>query len=99
MYSNSRGVLGAAAFAFSTASHPCFNADTSKGKISGLERWLIARPQYPMVQVGSVLVTAVNAFTVSGKKKECSSATARSNCCCAAAVQETGKWTFPSCSG
>ena len=39
---------------------------------------------------------AVNAFTVSGKKNECSMATARLNCICAVALQEIGKSTSPS---
>jgi hypothetical protein len=39
---------------------------------------------------------AENAFTVSGKKKECCIATARLNCVCAAALHEIGKLTSPS---
>src|ERR1043166_3681413 len=49
-----------------------------------------------MAQDGSCAATAANAFTVSGKKNECSIATARLNCACAAALHETGKLTSPS---
>ena len=37
----------------------------------------------------------MKAFTVSGKKNECSIATARLNCVCAAALHEIGKLTSP----
>jgi len=49
-----------------------------------------------MAQDGSLSVMAVNAFTVSGKKKECCIATARLNCCCAAGLHEIGRLTSPS---
>src|SRR5215831_3133941 len=50
-----------------------------------------------MAQLGSSWMIAWNALTVSGKKKLCSSATARSNLGCTAA-QEIRKWTSPSLS-
>src|SRR5262245_32216820 len=56
----------------------------------------MATPQYAMAHDGSCLVMAVNAFTVSGKKNECSIATARLNCVCALALHEIGKLTSPS---
>src|SRR5262249_11068731 len=55
----------------------------------------MAMPQYAMAQEGSCAARAVQAFTVSGKKNECSMATARLNCVCAAALQEMGKLTRP----
>src|SRR5579862_2565696 len=48
-----------------------------------------------MAHDGSFSAMAVNSFTVSGKKNECSIATARLNCCCAAGLQEIGKLTSP----
>ena len=63
--SRSRWVGALAALAFSMASAPCFRVAIGTG-IRGFWRMLIARPQYPMAQPGSVSVTAVNAFTVSG---------------------------------
>src|SRR5215831_15607 len=48
-----------------------------------------------MAQLGSVSATPVKAFTASSYQNECSSATARVNCCCASALQETGKPTSP----
>src|SRR6266545_3968893 len=48
-----------------------------------------------MAHDGSCWASAVNAFTVSGKKNECSIATARLNCVWAAALQEIGKLTSP----
>jgi hypothetical protein len=48
-----------------------------------------------MAHDGSFWASAVNAFTVSGKKNECSIATARLNCICAAALHEIGKLTSP----
>jgi hypothetical protein len=56
----------------------------------------MAMPQYAMAQDGSLSAMAVNAFIVSGKKNECSMATARLNCVCAVALQEIGKLTSPS---
>src|SRR5215471_9674683 len=53
-------------------------------------------PQYPIAQDGSVWVTWVNTFTVSGKKNECSMARPRSNSAWACGVHETGKLTLPS---
>jgi len=48
-----------------------------------------------MAQLGSVSATPVKTFTASSYQNECSSATARVNCCCASALQETGKPTSP----
>src|ERR1700722_17960760 len=48
-----------------------------------------------MAHDGSCWASAVNAFTVSGKKNECSIATARLNYICAAALHEIGKLTSP----
>src|SRR5215510_90050 len=52
-----------------------------------------------MAQVASVVGIAVKAFTVSGKKNECSMASARSNSFCAAGEHEVLKCTRPSFSG
>src|SRR5215813_7963261 len=52
-----------------------------------------------MPQLGSVSGMAENAFTVSGKKNECSMASARSNCFCASAEHDVLKSTRPSFSG
>jgi hypothetical protein len=52
-------------------------------------------PQYAIAHAGSFSAMAANAFTVSGKKKECCIATARLNCVCAAGLQEIGKLTSP----
>src|SRR5262245_10898921 len=52
-----------------------------------------------MAQLGSVVGIAVNAFTVSGKKNECSMASAPSNSFCAAGEHEVLKCTRPSFSG
>src|SRR6266545_7228511 len=49
-----------------------------------------------MAQLGSVAGIAVKAFTVSGKKNECSIASARSNCFCASGEHEVLKRTWPS---
>jgi hypothetical protein len=54
-----------------------------------------AMPQWAIAHAGSFSAMAVNAFTVSGKKKECAMATARLNCVCAAGLQEIGKLTSP----
>src|SRR5260221_320026 len=48
-----------------------------------------------MAQEASTSGIALNALTVSGKKNECSIASARSNCCCASGVQEVLKNTRP----
>src|SRR5205814_5751420 len=48
-----------------------------------------------MAQFGSVVGIAVKAFTVSGKKNECSIASARSNCFCASGVHDVLKSTRP----
>src|SRR5262245_32314806 len=52
-----------------------------------------------MAHFGSVVGIALNAFTVSGKKKECSMASARSKSFCASGVHEVLKCTRPSFSG
>src|SRR2546428_13317414 len=52
-----------------------------------------------MAQLGSVGGIAVKAFTVSGKKNECSMASARSNCVCASGDHEFLRCTRPSFSG
>jgi hypothetical protein len=52
-----------------------------------------------MAHFGSVVGMAVKAFMVSGKKKECSMASARSNSFCASGVHEVLKCTRPSFSG
>src|SRR5215813_8869602 len=52
-----------------------------------------------MAQLGSVVGIAVKAFTVSGKKNECSIASARSNSFCASGEHEVLKCTRPSFSG
>src|SRR5689334_10672258 len=81
---------------FSIASRPFFNASAGNGGTSGFGRWLIAMPQYAIAQLGSVSGIAVNALTVSGKKKECSMASARSNCFCASGEQDVLNTTRPS---
>src|SRR5215470_6669704 len=52
-----------------------------------------------MAQSGSISVTWENALPASSNQNECSIATPRSNSSRAAALQETGKCTVPSCSG
>src|SRR5215831_7214834 len=52
-----------------------------------------------MAQPGSISVTWENALPASSNQNECSIATPRSNSGRAAALQETGKCTVPSCSG
>src|SRR5207247_4196403 len=74
------------------------SAAAEGGSQSGYQR-LIAAPQCPIAQEGSVWVTAEKALRASLYQKEWSSVTARSNCSWAAGVQETGKWTLPSRSG
>src|ERR1043166_2898021 len=81
--------------ACSIACQPFFISSGGNGATSGFGRWLIAMPQYAMAQEGSWAARAVKAFTVSGKKNECSMATARLNCVCAAALQEMRKLTRP----
>src|SRR5678816_498326 len=49
-----------------------------------------------MAQLGSILVTALNALIVSGKWNECSRASATSNCFCASALHVVLNWTLPS---
>src|ERR1043166_4188853 len=49
-----------------------------------------------MAQLGSVCGIAENALIVSGKKKECSVASARSNCFCASGEHEVLNSTRPS---
>jgi hypothetical protein len=101
--SRSRSVRGGAARAFWMASQPRRSASGGKGGSKGFGRWLIATPHHAMAQSGSAAVIAAKAFTVAGKKaftvagkwKECSIATAWSNCCCACGLQETGKCTWP----
>jgi len=92
----SRCVFAPAARPASIASQPFLISSAGNGATSGLGRWLMATPQYAMAHDGSCLVMAVNAFIVSGKKNECSMATARLNCVCALALHEIGKLTSPS---
>src|SRR6266511_6359839 len=49
-----------------------------------------------IAQLGSVAGIAMKALTVSGKKNECSMASARSNCFCASGEHEVLKCTRPS---
>src|SRR5881296_792154 len=86
------------AFAFWTASDPCFNAAADGGSQSGYQT-LIATPQWAIAQPGSSLPTAVKAFTAAPYQKEWSRATDRSNEGCTSALQEVAKWTVPSWSG
>src|SRR5438094_1418896 len=86
------------AFAFWTASPPCFNAAADGGSQSGYQR-LIATPQWAMAQPGSLLPTSAKAFTAAPYQKEWSRATARSNEGCTSALHEVAKWTVPSWSG
>src|SRR5437867_5176109 len=86
------------AFAFWTASDPCFNAPTDGGSQSGYQT-LIATPQWAIAQPGSSLPTSVKAFTAAPYQKEWSRATARSNDGCTSALQDVAKWTVPSWSG
>ena len=59
----------------------------------------MARPQYAIAQSGSAWAICVKAFDASRYQNECSSATARSNGCCTAGLQETAKRTRPILSG
>jgi hypothetical protein len=56
----------ASAVPVSTASMARFRAAGSKGGTSGLGNCAKASPQYAIAQVGSVRVTRVKVFTVSG---------------------------------
>src|SRR6266545_3092042 len=55
----------------------------------------MAVPQWAIAHAGSVSATAANAWVAAFNQNEWSWATARSNCCCAAALHETGKLTLP----
>src|ERR1700722_14831107 len=58
---------------------------------------LMATPQCAIAQCVSSLEICTNSFSSSSYQNECSRATPRANGFCADAVQETGKWTVPSC--
>src|SRR5258707_6296972 len=85
--------------AFSTASQPSLRAAASGPPARGFARRMIAIPQYAIAQSGSLFATSANALAAGETQNECSMAIARSNCCWAAEVQDTGKCTFPNFSG
>src|SRR5574341_239505 len=98
IYASSRGVFAPTDLAFATAVQPSLSAWGDGGHVKGLPRRLMATPQWVIAHVGSNSLALENAFMAGANQKECSSATARSNCACAAALQETAKCTWPSCS-
>ncbi|HET7764533.1 MAG TPA: hypothetical protein VFK92_05525, partial [Burkholderiales bacterium] len=56
----------------------------------------IALPQCAIAHSGSARAMAPNALSPASNQKECSNATARSNCGCTVALHEVGKRTVPS---
>jgi hypothetical protein len=86
--------VGAAptATACSTALRPFFNLASFGGCQRGYQR-LMATPESPMAQVGSVSVTTVKPCAASAYQNECSSVTARLHCVCAPSPHEAGNWT------
>src|SRR5205814_4866594 len=90
-----RAFLPPMALALAIASPPCCNIASLGGCHRGYHK-LMAMPQWPIAQLGSVSVTVVNAFTASAYQNECRRATARSKCCWAGALHAIGKWTCPS---
>src|SRR5262249_16780996 len=81
---------------FSTASSPRLSASAGNGGMRGLGRWLMGIPQEAMGEEGSGWGIGEKVLIVSGKKKECSMASARSNCFCASGEQDVLNTTRPS---
>src|SRR6267378_707631 len=96
MYSRSRWLLACAALALSTAAEPSASALGEGGQAKGFPYRSIALPQWAIAQPGSACATAPNALSPSSNQKECSSATARSNCGCTVGLHEVEKCTVPS---
>src|SRR5262245_61192467 len=81
--------------ACSTVAPPSVSALDEGGQAKGFPSRLMATPQCPIAHEGSSAITAVKVLMAGANQKECSSATARSNCACATALHETGKCTWP----
>src|SRR6185437_12614294 len=82
--------------AFSTAAEPALSDASLGGYHSGYHR-LIATPHCAMAHLASVSPAAAKVLAASGYQKECSIATARSNCCCAGALHDVAKCACPTC--